>query len=138
MAAPRSGDVQDFLVVRNLRGPLLDDYYGSPIQKEDVLEIAREVSRRYLAKVPRETGNLASTARVSAHRSRVHRDRRWEAEFSVGGPRAPYVVAVEEGQHILARVLAEMGFFTGDVVTGPGGRIPVEHRAPRQTKLGGD
>jgi len=122
---------QDFLLTGQLRGPLLDDYYGSLNQKADVLAIAEEIKRRYLAKVPRDSGNLASTAHVSAHRSKDNPDRRWEAEFEVGGPRAPYVLEIEADQHILNNVLREMGYRTGDMVSGPTGRLPTAKKVPK-------
>lgn len=129
MAIPKAVHV-DFLDVSTLRGPLLDSYYGSAIQKEDVGVIAREIMRRYLAKVPRDTGNLAFTAKVTYHRAKGHTDKRWESEFSVGGPRAPYVVPLEDEKHYLSDVLREMGFNVGDRVDGPQGRVAKEHRQP--------
>jgi hypothetical protein len=67
-----------------------------------------------VAKFPKETGRAVSTAKVTYHRRRTVYDNRWEAEFSAGGARAPYVVDVEAEQHILAQVLRDMGYNTGD------------------------
>lgn len=123
------GDM-DRLDVSQLRGPLLNDYYGSALQKADVMVIAEEIKRRHLAKIPTDTGNLRSTAKVSAHRSTEHPDRRWEAEYSIGGPRADYIVPLEDEHHWLDQTLREMGFYTGDIVSGPTGTIPAEEKRP--------
>lgn len=131
--APLSGGAgdKDALEVGRLRGPLLDDYYGSEIQKRDVMAIAEEIKRRHLAKLPSETGNLRSTAQVRARRSPGHRDRRWDAEYSIGGPRADYIVPLEDEHHYLDATLREMGFYTGDIVSGPTGKIAARDRAPQ-------
>lgn len=129
MAIPKAAHV-DNLDVSTLRGPLLDDYYGSAIQREDVMAVAREIQRRHMAKLPTDTGNLRSTARVTAHRSKEHRDRRYEAEYSIGGARASYIVPLEDEHHYLDETLREMGFYTGDIVHGPTGTIPAEEKAP--------
>lgn len=129
MVIPKASHI-DSLEVGRLRGPLLDDYYGSAIQRQDVMQVAEEIKRRHLAKLPSQTGNLRSTARVTAHRSREHRDRRYEAEYSIGGPRAPYIVPLEDEHHYLDQVLREMGFYTGDIVSGPTGTIPAEEKRP--------
>lgn len=111
----------DRLEIGQLRGPLLDDFYKSGFLRGEVLAIAQEIMRRHLAKLPSDTGNLRSTARVTSHRSSVHPDRRWEAEYSIGGPRADYILPLEEEHHYLAETLREMGYGTGDVVHGPTG-----------------
>jgi hypothetical protein len=129
MVIPKSVHV-DTLDVSTLRGPLLDDYYGSALQRRDVMAVAEEIMRRHIAKLPSNTGNLRSTARVTAHRSKEHRDRRYEAEYSVGGPRADYIVPLEDEHHYLDSVLREMGFYTGDIVDGPTGTIRAEDKAP--------
>jgi hypothetical protein len=129
VAIPKGYHV-DRLDVSTLRGPLLDSYYGSALQRADVMAIAEEIKRRHLAKLPSDTGNLKSTARVSAHRSKEHRDRRYEAEYSIGGPRADYIVPLEDEHHWLDETLREMGFYTGDIVSGPTGRIPTTERGP--------
>lgn len=129
MVIPKSVHV-DALDVSTLRGPLLDDYYGSALQRRDVMAVAEEIKRRHLAKLPSQTGNLKSTARVTAHRSKEHRDRRYEAEYSIGGPRADYIVPLEDEHHYLDSVLREMGFYTGDIVNGPTGRIPASDKRP--------
>jgi len=129
MAIPQSSHV-DRLDVSTLRGPLLDDYYGSALQRRDVMAVAEEIMRRHIAKLPVKTGNLVSTARVTAHRSKEHRDRRYEAEYSIGGPRADYIVPLEDEHHYLDQVLREMGFFTGDIVDGPTGTIPASEKGP--------
>lgn len=120
----------DNLDLSQLKAPLLNDYYGSAIQREDVAKIANEIMRRHLAKLPSETGNLKSTARVATRRSAGYRDGRWEAEYSVGGPRADYIVPLEDEHHYLDQVLREMGFRTGDIVNGPTGRIPASEKSP--------
>lgn len=80
--------------------------------------------------MPSDTGKLKATAKVTFHRSTEHRDRRWEAEYSVGGPRADYIVPLEDEHHYLDAVLREMGFYTGDIVNGPTGTIPKSEQAP--------
>jgi hypothetical protein len=131
--APLSGAAgdKDRLDVSTLRGPLLDEYYGSSVQRQDVLRIAEEIRRRHVAKLPSDTGNLKSTARVTARRSREHRDRRYEAEYSIGGARADYIVPLEDEHHWLDETLREMGFYTGDIVHGPTGNIPLADKAPQ-------
>lgn len=105
------GPQRDKLIgVTHIRAPILDAVMRDNAMRAEMLTVANEIKARYVAKVPKETGNLASTAKTSAHRSKIFRDRRWEAEFSVGGARAPYAVAVEEEHHVLGEVLREMGF----------------------------
>lgn len=116
------GDM-DRLDVSRLRGPLLNEYYGSALQKADVMAIAEEIYHRHVEKIPSRTGNLRSTAHVTAHRSTEHPDRRWEAEYSIGGERAPYIVPLEDEHHYLDQVLTEMGFHVGDIVAGPTGIV---------------
>lgn len=113
----------DRLDISDLAGPLLNDYYGSAIQREDVIKIAEEIRKRHVAKLPRRTGNLDATAKVTTHRSSAHPDRRYEAEYSIGGPQAPYIVPLEDEHHYLDEVLREMGFYTGDIVHGPTGKV---------------
>ncbi len=120
----------DPLEVRNLRTGILDPYMGSQQQRADVVALAEEVRRRYVAKVPKDSGNLASTARVVAKRSPDHVDRRYSADFEVGGPRADYAAALEAREHILAQVLRDMGYAIGDLASGPRGFIPRESAAP--------
>lgn len=129
MAIPKSTNI-DHLEVSKLHGPLLDAYFGSAIQREDVMVVAEEIMRRHLAKIPSRTGNLRSTAKVTARRSAGFRDRRYEAEYSIGGPRADYIVPLEDEHHWLDQVLRDMGFNTGDVVAGPTGRIPAAQKRP--------
>lgn len=105
----------DRLLLSQLRSPMLTELMVSMQMKAEMDGVAEEIKRRWLAKVPKETGNLASTARVTSHRSTVMRDKRWESEFSFGGPRAPYAPEVEARDHALAQVLREMGYFVGDI-----------------------
>jgi hypothetical protein len=123
----------DNLDLSQLKAPLLNDYYGSSIQREDVAKIANEIMRRHLAKLPTDTGNLRSTARVVTRRSTGYQDGRWEAEYSVGGPRADYIVPLEDEHHYLDQVLREMGFRTGDIVAGPKGKVAAIDREPHVT-----
>jgi len=120
----------DNLDLSQLKAPLLNDYYGSALQREDVRQVAEEIMRRHVAKLPVRTGNLRSTARVTTRRSTGHRDGRWEAEYSVGGPRADYIVPLEDEHHYLDQVLREMGFNGGDIVNGPTGRVAAADKAP--------
>lgn len=111
----------DNLEIGQLRGPLLNEFYRGAFLRSVVMGIAQGIMHRHLDKLPSDTGNLRSTARVTAHRSVVHEDRRWEAEYSIGGPRAPYILPLEDEHHYLAATLREMGFNTGDIVNGPTG-----------------
>lgn len=135
MAIPTNRHI-DPLSTRNLRGPLLNEYYGSAQQRQDVMAIAEEIKRRYLAALGKhnDTGNLARSAKVTAHRSAGHQDRRYEAEFSVGGGRVDYADDIEREYHLLANVLREMGYNTGDRVDGPQGKIAPAHREPPERK----
>ena len=51
---------------------------------------------------------------MSMHRSKVFRDRRWEAEFSLGNSRVDYAEDVEERDHMMGQTLRDIGY--GDVV----------------------
>lgn len=108
----------DTLIVSNLHRPMLNELMVSALMRAEMGSVANEIKRRWVAKFPKETGNAASTAAVTYHRSHM-RDRRWEAEFSAGGPKAPYVPEIEAEQGILASVLAEMGYFQHGNVLGP-------------------
>lgn len=116
----------DPLLTSDLRSPMLTELMNSPGMKGEVGAVAHEVMRRYLAHydaVARQTGNLASTAKVTYHRHRTVHDNRWEAEFSVGGPRAPYAPELEAEYHLLAQALRDMGYASGDMrVVAPPGR----------------
>lgn len=105
----------DPLILGTLRSPMLTELMNSQLMKAELGAVAHEVMRRWVAKFPKETGRAASTAKVTYHRRRTVYDNRWEAEFSAGGPRAPYVVDVEAEQHILAQVLRDMGYNVGDI-----------------------
>lgn len=98
----------------DLHAPMLDEFMRSQQLKADLLAIGNQIKTGYTTRVPRDTGDLASTARVSMHRSKHFRDRRWEAEFAVGNARVDYAAAVEERDHPLGETLRALGF--GDVV----------------------
>lgn len=121
----------DNLGLSRLGEPLLNDYYGSAVQREDVLKIAREIMQRHLAKLPSDTGKLKSTARITTPRVRHKYDSRFEAVYTIGGGRADYIVPLEAEHHYLDEVLREMGFYTGDVAHGPTGKVAPEVRAPK-------
>jgi len=109
----------DKLLVGSLRAPMLTQLMQSLQMKADVGAVANEIKGRYLAKyqaVARQTGNLGSTARVTYHRERTRYDNRHVADFTVGGPQAPYVVDVEAEHHLLAQTLRDMGYPVGDIV----------------------
>jgi hypothetical protein len=123
----------DRLITGDLRSPMLDEFFASTQLRAEVLAIAEEIKRRHLALLPSETGNLRGTAHVKARRSTDHPDRRWEAEYEIGGPRADYILPLEEKGHYLQRALREMGFNTGDSVAGPIGQLPAGiERGPAQ------
>jgi hypothetical protein len=126
-----SGDI-DTLITRSLRAPMLTELLNGQGMKAELGAVAHEIMRRWVAKFPKESGNAVSTAKVTYHRRKTKYDNRWEAEFSAGGRRAPYVAIVEAEEHILAQVLRDMGFNTGDsrTVAPPGERktTTVYHR----------
>lgn len=128
MAIPQSSHV-DLLDVHDLAGPLLDDYYGSPIQRQDVIAIAKEIMRRHLALLPSDTGNLKRHAKIRTPRS-AHRDRRFEAIYEIGGAGADYILPLEDKHHYLDQALRDMGWNTGDYVAGPTGRVPKSQSRP--------
>lgn len=121
----------DNLGLSSLGPPLLSEYFGSAVQREDVLKIAREIMQRHLAKLPSDTGKLKSTARITTPRVRHPYDSRYEAVYTIGGGRADYIVPLEAEHHYLDEVLREMGFYTGDVAHGPTGKVAPEARAPK-------
>jgi len=104
----------DTLITRSLRAPMLTELLNGQGMKAELGAVAHEIMRRWVAKFPKESGNAVSTAKVTYHRRKTKYDNRWEAEFSAGGRRAPYVAIVEAEEHILAQVLRDMGFNTGD------------------------
>lgn len=127
----------DKLITGTLKPPMLDEFMGSTQLRAEVVAIAEQVKHAHLALLPSETGNLRSTARVTAHRSTTHPDRRWEAEYSIGGGRADYILPLEQEGHYLERALRSLGYSTGDAVSGPTGRVPTEAKrppAPRQER----
>jgi hypothetical protein len=88
-----------------------------------LMGIGNEIKRRYIAKARYDSGKLARSARVTAHRSKTHIDKRWYVDFTVGGTReVDYADDVEAKYGTLAEVLREMGYNVGDIVTGPTGR----------------
>lgn len=100
----------DRLATGTLRYPMLNALMGSQVMKANMVAVASEIRRGWMSRVPRDTGRLASSAQVSAHRSTSFPDRRWEADLTIGGPDAPYARAVEEEVHALADTLAAMGY----------------------------
>lgn len=113
----------DPLELDDLRPPLLTELMKSMLMKAELAAVANEIKHRYLAKYnaqARFTGNLGSTAKVKSRKYPGRYGWRWEADFEVGGPKAPYVVEVEAEHHLLAQVLRDLGYFTGDMrVVGP-------------------
>ena len=97
----------------HLRKPMLDEFMRSRQLYMELWRIGNQIKAGYVAAVPKDSGDLAATARVTMHRSKQYVDRRWEAEFSVGNSRVDYAAAVEERDHVLAEVLAGLGY--GDV-----------------------
>lgn len=104
----------DYLDLSDLHGPLLDDFMKSRQLYAELMAIALEVKTGYVSRVPRESGNLANTARVTMHRSSEYRDRRWVADFTAGNAKVDYAAAVEAEDHPLGETLRAMGY--GDVV----------------------
>lgn len=98
----------------DLHSPMLDEYMRSQELYAEIRAVAETIKKGYISRVARDTGDLASTARVTMHKSRDFRDRRWEAEFAVGNSRVDYADVVEERDHTLAETLRAMGY--GDVV----------------------
>lgn len=94
----------------DLHAPMLDDFMRSRELYADLLAIGNQIKAGYTSRVPRDTGDLASTARVSMHKSTIFRDKRWEAEFEVGNSRVDYADEVEDRDHPLGETLAAMGF----------------------------
>ena len=97
----------------DLHGPMLDDFMRSRELYAELLAIGNEIKGGYLSRVPRDTSALASTAQVKMHRSTQYRDRRWEAEFSVGNAQVDYADDIEDEFHPLAETLRALGY--GDV-----------------------
>ena len=105
---------RDLLDLSDLHGPLLDEFMHSTYLYAQLLAIGNQIKTGYLSRVPRDTQALAGTARVTMHRSTRYRDRRWEAEFSVGSAAVDYADDVEARDHPLGDTLRALGF--GDVV----------------------
>jgi hypothetical protein len=74
MGAP--GPDIDPLILHTLRYPMLTEYFRSDDFRSIMLGFAKEIRRNYLARVPKDTGNLASTAVVTACSVRASRSRR--------------------------------------------------------------
>lgn len=102
------------LLELDLHGPMLDDFMKSRELYADLLAIGNQIKAGYVTRVPRDTGDLAGTARVTMHRSKDYRDRRWEAEFAVGNARVDYAEEVEARDHPLGETLRALGY--GDVL----------------------
>lgn len=102
----------DSLDLSDLAPPLLSDFMKSQGLKESLYEVAQEIMKGWVANVPRDTGNLRSTAAVRMHRVAGGRPPgpRWEAEFIAGGPKAPYAPEVEAEYQVLQHVLKSLGF----------------------------
>lgn len=94
----------------DLHAPLLDDFMRSRELYQDLQAIGQQILGGYRTRVPRDTGDLSSTAKVSMHRSTTYRDRRWECEFSVGNSRVDYADDVERRDHPLAETLRALGW----------------------------
>lgn len=101
---------RDPLDLSELHGPLLDEFMRSRELYAELLAIGNVIKAGYVSRVPRDTGDLAGTARVSMHKSRVFRDKRWEAEFEVGNSRVDYADDVEARDHPLGETLRAMGY----------------------------
>lgn len=97
----------------DLHAPMLDEFMRSQQLKADLLAIGNEIKTGYVTRVPRDTGHLASTARVSMHRSKIFRDRRWEAQFEAGNASVDYALEVEEESHPLGETLVALGYVVG-------------------------
>lgn len=116
-----SGDV-DPLQINQLRGPLLDSIMKSPYMRNQLMNVAREIRSRYIAKVPKDTGRLSQSVRIKAVQS-DKRDKRWMVDVTIGGVLGvDYADKIEAEYGTLAAVLREMGYKTGDFVIGPRGR----------------
>jgi hypothetical protein len=129
----QNGPHIDRLLLSQLRSPMLNEAMRSSAMRDEVLDIAEEIKTRWQAKIPKDSGNLRSTATTRAFRSPEYEDRRWVAEFSAGGPRAPYAPMVEAETHALAEVLRDMGYggsVGGTDRSGPTGRVAPEQREP--------
>lgn len=113
----------DPLSVRNLRTPILTKYLESADLKAELMAVANEIKVRYISKVPKESGKLAQTVRVRPHKVPDAFGRRWNVDVTIGGIMGvDYADDVEARYGVLASVLREMGYKTGDYVRGPTGR----------------
>jgi hypothetical protein len=101
------------LLELDLHAPLLDEFMAGRDLYGELKAIAELIKAGYLARVPRDTQALAATAAVTMHRSKTHRDRRWEAEFSVGNAHVDYADDVEAQDHPLGETLRALGYDTG-------------------------
>jgi hypothetical protein len=99
-------DQRDRLIV-NLYYPLLSDYLKGQMMRAELLAIGNQIKAKWVARVAKDTGNLASTAAVTMRKGGAKRDR-WEVEFSAGGPRAEYAPEIEDEGHALEDTLREM------------------------------
>lgn len=98
----------------DLHEPMLDEFMQSRGLYFDLYAIGQQIKAGYVSRVPRDTGDLASTASVRMHKSKDYPDRRWEVEFTVGNARVDYADDVEARDHPLAETLRALGY--GDVV----------------------
>lgn len=127
---------EDRLLLGQLRSPMLNEFMVSADLRMALMSVGNEIKRRYIAKAHYDSGKLARSARVTAHRSKTHADKRWYVDFTVGGTRdVDYADDVERKYGTLASVLRDMGYNTGDLVFGPTGRgaksVPKE-KAPEE------
>lgn len=102
------------LLELDLHSPMLDEFMRSRELYAHLLAIGKQIQGGYISRAPADTGALKQTAQVNMRRSKTHRDRRWEVEFTVGNSRVDYADDVEARDHPLAETLRAMGF--GDVV----------------------
>lgn len=102
------------LLELDLHAPLLDDFMRSRELYAHLLSIGKAIQGGYVSRAPADTGALKQTAQVRMRKSKEFRDRRWEAEFTVGNSRVDYADDIEARDHPLGETLRALGF--GDVV----------------------
>ncbi|AEJ95325.1 hypothetical protein SEA_LITTLELAF_43 [Mycobacterium phage LittleLaf] len=103
------GDI-DRLDLSDLHGPLLDDFMKSRQLYIELRAVAEEIRKGYIARVPRDTHALANSAKVTMHKSTTFRDRRWEADLTIGNAKVDYAAAVEEESQPLGETIRAMGY----------------------------
>lgn len=126
------GNRPDPLMVNRLRSPLLNEFMVGQELKSELMDIAQEIKARYIAKVPKEKGKLAASVRIRPFKSKQSRDHRWNVDVTIGGIMGvDYADDIEREYGVLASVLREMGYKTGDIVTGPRGKGAKDAPEPR-------